>query len=333
MNYKKQSKNTINIKNIFLLIIFLLLFAYLILFLVDYFLNKKFGLGKPLLYYHHPNYGYALRPNQEITRFGNKIKIDKFGSRSNFKNDNQSKIIFFGDSVVYGGRIVNNDELFSELVCENLKKKNNCLNFGTNAYGLENVTRRISQNKENYNKDFVIVFYNLNTLKRGVSKISGQPFFNKPIDGKFKAAKEIFLRYLDIKRLKFRYTQSNKLEWEEYDKYLFNKNGEIKESILSYYATVLDDLLYLLNYRFDDYLVVLSFSEKNKNEKNEIAKLKNLMNKYDSKKILILKDQLETNNIDISKIFYDHIHLNKYGHKIIGNIVAKYLKENYEKFN
>ena len=158
MNYRKQLKNIINFKNIFLLMIFFISFFYLFLFLTDYFLNKKFGLGQPLLYYHHPNFGYALRPNQEITRFGKKIKIDKYGSRSNFINNNQSKIIFFGDSVVYGGRIVNNGELFSELTCENLEKRNSCLNFGTNAYGLENVTRRIKQNNENYKDDFIIIF-------------------------------------------------------------------------------------------------------------------------------------------------------------------------------
>lgn len=333
MNYKKQSKNIINLKNLFLLIIFLLLFIYLILFFADYFLYKKFGLGKPLLYYHHPNYGYALRPNQEITRFGNKIKIDKFGSRSNFKNHNQPKIIFYGDSVVYGGRIVDNNELVSELVCENLKKNNSCLNFGTNAYGLENVIRRIDQDKMNYKKDFAIILFNFNNLKRGVSKISGQPFYNKPIDGKFKAVKEIFLRYLDIKRLKYRYTQTNKLDWEEYDKYLFNKNGKIKDSILFYYASLLNNLFDLVNSRFDNYLIIINFSEKNKNEKYETSILRNLMKKYDFNKVFILKEQLENNEIDISKIFYDNVHFNKYGHKIVGNILAKYLKENYENFN
>lgn len=334
MNYKKQLKNIINLKKSFFLIFFLLVFFYLLIFITDYFLNKKFGLGNPLLYYHHPDYGYALRHNQEITRFGKKIKIDKFGSRSNYISTNKSKIIFFGDSVLYGGRIVDNNQLVSELICENLEKKNACLNFGTNAYGLENVTRRIHQNKkEDYKDDFVIVFFNLNNLKRGVSKISSQPFYNKPIDGKLKATKEILLRYLDIKRLKYRYTQSNKLDWEEYDKYLFNKDGKIRKTILSYYAEVLDDLLRLLNSRFDDYLVVLNFSEKNKNEKIEMNELQNLMKKYDVKKVLILRDQMEANNVDISNIFYDHIHFNEFGHKIVASVVSKYLKENYEKFN
>ena len=57
-----------------------------------------------------------------------------------------------------------------------------------------------------------------------------------------------------------------------------------------------------------------------------------LMKKYDNKKIL-LKEQLEKNDINISKIFDDHIHFNEYGHKVVANIVSKYLKENYEKFN
>ena len=333
MNYKKQLKNIIKLKNIFLLIIFLLSFVYFFLFLVDYFLNKKFSLGKPLLYYHHPNFGYALRPNQEITRFGKKIKVDKYGSRSNFVDNDQSKIIFYGDSVVYGGRIVNNSELFSELTCENLEKRNSCLNFGTNAYGLENVTRRIDQDINNYKNDFLIIFFNFSNLKRGVSKISGQPFFNKPIDGKFKAIREVFLRYLDIERLKYRYTQTNKLDWEEYDKYLFDKNGKIKKSLLSYYTSVLDNLYNLVNYRYNDYLIVINFAEKNKNEKNELIQLIDLMKKFDNKKILVLRDLFEKNDINISKIFYDHIHFNEYGHKVTANIISKYLKENYEKFN
>ena len=333
MSYKKQLKNTINLKNLILLTLSLIMIIYILLFLLDYFLNKKFGLGNPLLYYHHPNYGYALRPNQEVKRFDKKIKIDKYGSRSNFNNATKSKIIFFGDSVLYGGRIVSNDELISELICENLDKKNNCLNFGTNAYGLENITRRIQQNDEIYKEDFIIIFFNLNNLKRGVSKISGQPFFNKPIDGMFKATKEILLRYLDTKRLKYRYTQTNKLDWEEYDKYTLDEGGNINETILSYYNKVLDDLLYLLNSRFDDYLIVINFSEKNNNEKYEMTELKKLMKKYDNNKVLILRDQLKANGIETSNIFYDYVHFNQFGHKVVANVVAKYLKDNYEKFN
>ena len=30
-----------------------------------------------------------------------------------------------------------------------------------------------------------------------------------------------------------------------------------------------------------------------------------------------IKEQLENNDINISKIFDDHIHFNKYGHKIV----------------
>ncbi len=61
--------------------------------------------------------------------------------------------------------------------------------------------------------------------------------------------------------------------------------------------------------------------------------LQNLMKKYDVKKVLILRDQMEANNVDISNIFYDHIHFNEFGHKIVASVVSKYLKENYEKFN
>ena len=87
----------------------------------------------------------------------------------------------------------------------------------------------------NIEKDFAIIIFNFNNLKRGVSKISGQPFFNKPVDGIFKGVNELLLRYLDIKRLKYRYTNTNKLEWEKYDRYLYDKDGNMKKELLSYY--------------------------------------------------------------------------------------------------
>lgn len=333
MSYKKRSKNTIKYKNYLFLVLYSLVILFFFTFSIDLFLKKKFGLGNPILYYFHPNYGYALRPDQNIVRFGKKIKIDEFGSRSNYDSQKKTKIIFFGDSVVYGGRLVGNDNLLSELVCNNLKKMKSCLNFGTNAYGLENIIRRINHNTYKYRKDFAIIFFNFNNLKRGVSKISGQPFFNKPVDGIFKGVNELLLRYLDIKRLKYRYTNTNKLEWEKYDKYLYDEDGNMKKEILSYYQKVVNDLFYLINKEFDDYLVVINFSEKDRNEMNEIKMLKEMLSNYNKNKILYLKEQLKNENVKISKLFDDHIHYNEYGHKIVATFISNYLKKNYEKFN
>ena len=52
---------------------------------------------------------------------------------------------------------------------------------------------------------------------------------------------------------------------------------------------MLDNLYNLVNYRYNDYLIVINFAEKNKNE-NELIQLIDLMKKFDNKKILVLRD-------------------------------------------
>ena len=56
------------------------------------------------------------------------------------------RILFFGDSVTYGGSLVNNEDLFTEKVCNKLNKNNKkfeCGNYGTNGYSLFSIIRRI----------------------------------------------------------------------------------------------------------------------------------------------------------------------------------------------
>ena len=113
------------------LLLFVILSSFFILFisvkLGDLFLQKKFGLGKPLIYKNSKFYGYDIKPNQKLVRRGNKIIINNMGMRSNsdWKNDRKNKIIFFGDSVTYGGSVVSNDDLFSEKICIKLNKGEN----------------------------------------------------------------------------------------------------------------------------------------------------------------------------------------------------------------
>tara|TARA_B110000037_G_C17090054_1_gene493649 strand:- start:751 stop:1746 length:996 start_codon:yes stop_codon:yes gene_type:complete len=331
MSYKKQLMNIISkIKNKIFFLISSTIIILLCLFLIDFFLKKKFNLGNPILYYHHPNFGYAIRPDQKIIRFDKEIKIDQFGSRSNFIRGEGNKFVFYGDSVLYGGRLVNNDELISELTCKYLGANNRCLNFGTNAYGLENITKRVKQDQTNYKNDFAIFVFNYDNLKRGVAKLSGQPFFNKPIDGNFKAINEVILRYVDIKRLKYRYTQSNKLEFEKYDKYLLDSDKQIKIEVQNYYQEIIDDLLYLAKNKFNNYLIVINYSKENIDENKNNINLKKMMNNYDKNKIIFLSDYFNKEKIEFPKIFFDNVHLNKFGHNVMAKIIAKHIKNNYE---
>ena len=127
-----------------------ILFSFFILLisikLIDHFLQKKFGLGKPLIYENSKIYGYNIKPNQDLMRRGNKIAINNLGMRSSSKwvNNNRNKIIFFGDSVSYGGSIVSNEDLFSEKICKKLNEKENnylCGNLAVNSYNLYSIIK------------------------------------------------------------------------------------------------------------------------------------------------------------------------------------------------
>ena len=84
------------------------------------FILRVIGFGEPVLLQNNGN--YILKPNQEVKRFkGSKVKINKYGMRTNYKwsdNKNLNKIIFFGDSVTFGGSYVDNLNLFSEKFCK-----------------------------------------------------------------------------------------------------------------------------------------------------------------------------------------------------------------------
>ncbi|MGH8740456.1 MAG: hypothetical protein ACREUN_06060, partial [Burkholderiales bacterium] len=99
------------------------------------------GLGRPVLFYAHPTYGYRLQPNQETWRFGGAhFKINNLGLRASHDWDRspRNKILFLGDSVTYGGNHISNEDLFSEAATRELAGFRTG-NAGIPNWGVENV--------------------------------------------------------------------------------------------------------------------------------------------------------------------------------------------------
>ena len=73
-------------------------------------LARYIGFNKFVTYYSSNYYGYYHQPNQNLlSRFGKVILLDNLGNRNPKENNiNNSEIFFLGDSVTYGGSIVNN---------------------------------------------------------------------------------------------------------------------------------------------------------------------------------------------------------------------------------
>tara|TARA_A100001011_G_scaffold372153_1_gene430259 strand:+ start:1468 stop:2400 length:933 start_codon:yes stop_codon:yes gene_type:complete len=300
----KQKKNI-------LLIAFFLIILLVTLKLLDYFLQKKYGLGSPIIYQKSRIFGYSLKPNQETERRGKKIKINNMGMRSssewNFKNDNIKKILFFGDSVTYGGSIVNNSDLFSEKICAKLNLEINkfqCGNLGVNGYNVYSIIRNIKYKKIN-NEDLIVITIIANDFVRSFHNIISQPFWSKTINNSYPAFSEIFFIYLDKFRNRIKYNLGDEKQLTDIDKI--------------YYNDLIDELYDVLETNNKPYIIFYSPTlNEIKNEEDNNFFIRILENKFEN--ISNLKNISYKNK---NEIYFDHVHLNKIGHEIY----SEYMKD------
>jgi len=281
----------------------------------DFFLQKKFGLGNPVIYESSRIYGYTIKPNQNIYRLGNRIIINNLGMRSskNWYEENKNKIIFLGDSVTYGGSIVSNNDLFSEKVCNQLNKKNNnyiCGNLGVNGYNLYSLIRNIKY--QNFEKETLLVITIIaNNFPRIFHNVISQPFWTNEIKNFLPALTEVFFIIND--------------KYRNQIKYNLGEENKLKKIDIKYYNDLVDELKNVLSEKEYKYLILYSPSKEEitKKENNEIYKeiLKiNFKNFYDLTEINFEKKE---------EIYHDNVHLNKLGHDIYSKYIYSIISEKF----
>ena len=105
---------------------------------------QYWGFGHPLLYVNDAQIGYYPAPDQEIHRYGGVVKTNRFGMRSPNISKNKSpgtfRVFMIGDSTLYGGSYIDQEELYSRLLENQLKKRFDndrveVLAMGVNAWG------------------------------------------------------------------------------------------------------------------------------------------------------------------------------------------------------
>ena len=78
-------------------------------------------------------------------------------TNSDWENiEHKYKILFFGDSVTFGGSYIDNEDLFSEKFCK-LYQNSICGNYGVNGYRLHNLNLRINKISNKINFDHLII--------------------------------------------------------------------------------------------------------------------------------------------------------------------------------
>ena len=94
----------------------------------EFFLRQVFGFGRPLLYRSDPHMGYRVAPNQNIRRFGNRVRINQFSMRNDPITPERSpqtlRILMLGDSLVNGMVWTDQDQTLTALVQQKLTESN-----------------------------------------------------------------------------------------------------------------------------------------------------------------------------------------------------------------
>ncbi|MEM1170024.1 MAG: SGNH/GDSL hydrolase family protein [Cyanobacteria bacterium P01_H01_bin.35] len=106
------------------------------------------GFGNPLIYNADSQIGYLLKPNQNVSRFGNRIKINQYSMRSESIQDSREnstlRIFLVGDSVANGNWWTDQDDTISAIIEKQLNekfgqdKKVEVLNASANSWGPRN---------------------------------------------------------------------------------------------------------------------------------------------------------------------------------------------------
>ena len=269
---------------------------------------RYYGFGNPVLYNHNKGY-YYLKPNQNIKRFkGSRVKINRLGMRTNYYWEdiqNLEKIIFFGDSVTFGGSYIDNKDLFSEKFCLEVKKSI-CGNYGVNGFMIDNLNDQINDKIKNIDfSHFIIVVSDSITV--GKSVFYDFPFYQQFQYKIFKATIEI------LNHILFKYNVA-----DNYHKTKIKDDNISKNEI-------------------NDFIKTLKELKKNKAKISIfiLPTIENLTNKnYSShfledikiKDVNIYNMYHEIKNLNFENLYFNNAHLNKKGHDYFSKMIYNKIK-------
>ena len=109
-------------------------------------LRVLLGLGDPELFQKDDEIGYLVRADQNVKRFGNTIRINRYHQRSDdcgqLPAEGATRILVLGDSISHGGSSFSQEETYPELLkgelAKRLKRKVEVLNASAGSWGIGN---------------------------------------------------------------------------------------------------------------------------------------------------------------------------------------------------
>jgi hypothetical protein len=107
----------------------LLLFAGVAIFLFsELFCRFAIGLGNPPLYQADGKIEYLLQPSKTYYRFHHRFSVNRYGMRADDfppekSNPNELRVIVVGDSIIYGGVLMDQSEIDTEILKRDLQQR------------------------------------------------------------------------------------------------------------------------------------------------------------------------------------------------------------------
>lgn len=160
-------------------------------------LRLVFGLGHPLLMQPNPIYGYMPAPNQDLHRFFSHIHINAYGMRSDDIEVNKPlgkhRILFAGDSVLFGTTYLDQAVIFATRVQRDLGPDTQVMNASAGGWAPSNELGFLKA-KGTFGADLVVFVLNTKDLTQpfaGFEENALNPTHNPPT-----AVGELLARYV-----------------------------------------------------------------------------------------------------------------------------------------
>ena len=300
------------------LIIVILIFVVSVL-IMEIFLRKYYGFCDTVLIKEDSNYEYIAQPNQNRFRFRNHVNYNSKSMRSEEVDITSNIILGFGDSVINGGVLSDQDSLATTIISDTLSKlqskKVQFLNISAGSWGPDNCYAYLKRNGDFGAKSIFLfvsshdAYDNMNFEK--IVDIN-ESFPSKQYSF---AIYELVERYL-IPRLKSRL----KTESSNNDNLGINKK---KDSSSSFNTGFFSFLSYSKekNIPFTIYLHIDREEFKSGAYNEQGQEIIRFANENNVPIILDLENGLELSD------FRDGIHLNNIGQKKLANTIIKYIQQ------
>jgi hypothetical protein len=292
--------------------------AFLVLFAAGAEVALKWltGLGRPVLFYAHPAYGYRLKPNQETWRFGGAhFKINNLGLRASEDWDDEirDKILFVGDSVTYGGNHVSNHELFSALAVKDLAGLKSG-NAGIPNWGVENVYGLVVEEKFLPAAAYVTTFIE-DDFYRGLTLGKNRPWikYQRPMFALTELADFVWHKYL-----------MNTAEFNRREREGVPEDVRVERAARKLKA--MDEFLRAAGHA---HLIFISPTRQQVlNVKPRDARVREQLEKHGVRAVYLLdKPRIATASLEEKRAWYqDNDHLTPQGHAVWGELIGEELK-------